>query len=474
MIIMTDMPFHEIANLFPLLAGAEYAALKADIEANGLHEGIWTHKGKIIDGRNRYRVCRELGREPQFREWDGNGSLVTFVVSLNLHRRHLTSSQRAAIAAEILPLLQAEAKERQRAAGGDRKSAKAKAKEKPKAKGRGANTGGSVPELFPEPIRDDGEARKQAAKAAGTNTRYVNLAAQVKECNPVLFEQMKAGEINVTQAAAKAKRQQAQEDARRQVHELETAKGKCGEWPLEIKANDVAGRLAELKAAVLAREEFVARKATIDGWRQQAREFEQEIERLYAQVQRLDDQAWDAERHMDLEAREIVEEEHGRAVNAWKAVVPIYDKDFQAKLEAAAQDGWDEEVRELLLNRVGRCEMCAAVLDQRDDVPDKPERRYTVCTWCRAHRGETHCEVCAKPIPDGGFDGLCGECNPEEKARKEADQRAFHEFLLDSGRSPASMTTEEREAAYTQWLSQKLEEAMAFFTKGNIKQEATT
>jgi hypothetical protein len=41
------------------------------------------------------------GINPIFREWDGSGSLVSFVVSLNLHRRHLNESQRAMVAAKI-------------------------------------------------------------------------------------------------------------------------------------------------------------------------------------------------------------------------------------------------------------------------------------------------------------------------------------------------------------------------------------
>jgi hypothetical protein len=84
--------FHEVANIFPMMQGEEFDALKADIAANGLREPIWLHPdGRIIDGRNRYRACCELSIEPEYHTWNGSGSLVSFVVSLNLHRRHLTA-----------------------------------------------------------------------------------------------------------------------------------------------------------------------------------------------------------------------------------------------------------------------------------------------------------------------------------------------------------------------------------------------
>ena len=58
-----------------------------------------------------YRASRssssQLGKagvEPKFQEWNGKGSLVAFVVSLNLHRRHLNESQRALVAARIANL----------------------------------------------------------------------------------------------------------------------------------------------------------------------------------------------------------------------------------------------------------------------------------------------------------------------------------------------------------------------------------
>jgi hypothetical protein len=45
-----------------------------------------------------------VGVGAEFREWDGEGSPVAFVVSLNLHRRPLNESQRATGAAKIANL----------------------------------------------------------------------------------------------------------------------------------------------------------------------------------------------------------------------------------------------------------------------------------------------------------------------------------------------------------------------------------
>src|SRR5690606_38581155 len=48
---------------------------------------------------------RHIGIEPQTRTYDGDDSgLVKFVVSLNLHRRHLNESQRAMVAARLANL----------------------------------------------------------------------------------------------------------------------------------------------------------------------------------------------------------------------------------------------------------------------------------------------------------------------------------------------------------------------------------
>ena len=100
--------FHPAANLFPLVEQQVLAELAADIVANGLIEPIWRHRdGRIIDGRNRWLACEMAGVECRHRTYTRDDeTIVAFVISKNLHRRHLTTDQRAAIAADIANLKQ--------------------------------------------------------------------------------------------------------------------------------------------------------------------------------------------------------------------------------------------------------------------------------------------------------------------------------------------------------------------------------
>lgn len=102
--LIEQIEYHPVASIFPMMNSQEFMDLKADIADNGLREPIWMYQGKIIDGRNRYRACVDLGIEPDFREWPGDGDIVKFVLSLNLIRRHLNESQRAMIAARVANL----------------------------------------------------------------------------------------------------------------------------------------------------------------------------------------------------------------------------------------------------------------------------------------------------------------------------------------------------------------------------------
>lgn len=99
---MQELKPHEYANLFPMMTDDELTALVDDMKRNGFDETapIVTLRGKILDGRNRYKAAQLAGVKPDFIEYDGDDPLG-FVLRHNLHRRHLNESQRAVIASRL-------------------------------------------------------------------------------------------------------------------------------------------------------------------------------------------------------------------------------------------------------------------------------------------------------------------------------------------------------------------------------------
>ena len=93
------MEYHEYANLFPMLPDSELKELANDIAANGLQTPISLYEGKILDGRNRFRACEIASVAAKFEEYTG-GDALAFVMSHNLHRRHLNPSQLAMVGAK--------------------------------------------------------------------------------------------------------------------------------------------------------------------------------------------------------------------------------------------------------------------------------------------------------------------------------------------------------------------------------------
>jgi N6-adenosine-specific RNA methylase IME4 len=174
--------------IFPELSETEYNDLVEDLKQHGLRETIKTYKGKVVDGKNRLRACRDAGVTPRFEEWNGEGSLIAYVVSLNLKRRHLTADQKAAIAVSLLPLLEEEAKERVREHGGT-------------APGKQKTPVSKIPQVF-------GKSRDQAAKIVGVNPHYVSDFKKIQETRPELAEKIRKGEVKIVEAKRELKREQ--------------------------------------------------------------------------------------------------------------------------------------------------------------------------------------------------------------------------------------------------------------------------
>ena len=189
------MQFHEAANIFPLLEEKELQELRGDIEKHGQRDTIVLCDGKILDGRNRYTACTMAGIKPRCKdvsELDGYDAdafdPVAYVLSLNLHRRHLTVSQASMCAARARDLWAKraeEAKERQKQAG--------------KEHGRGKE---KVPHNCAEPI-NKGETRKQIARDFGVSHASVDRARLVQENGiPEVAAAVDAGKISVNRACS--------------------------------------------------------------------------------------------------------------------------------------------------------------------------------------------------------------------------------------------------------------------------------
>lgn len=76
---------HPAALVFQSMNDDRYRELVADIKLNGQLEPITVYDGMILDGRNRYRACLELGIEPVVRNYEGDP--WSFSWSLNGARR---------------------------------------------------------------------------------------------------------------------------------------------------------------------------------------------------------------------------------------------------------------------------------------------------------------------------------------------------------------------------------------------------
>lgn len=170
---------HEAANLFPL-DEETIGELAEDIRQRGQMVPIELLDGKVLDGRRRLLACEKAGVEPTFKAVDV-ADPVAYVLSLNLHRRHLDKSQCSMIGARAREMYDKAAKERQIEAG--------------RTHGRG-----KVPELVPEPI-SRGDSRDRAGAAVGVCGPMIDRATRVlRKGTPELISAVDDGKISVSRA----------------------------------------------------------------------------------------------------------------------------------------------------------------------------------------------------------------------------------------------------------------------------------
>lgn len=174
---------HPIANAFPMMNAEQFQGLKDDIDERGQQEAIVYWQGQLVDGRNRLKACQEIGIEPIECELDDDADATAYVISANLHRRHLTTAQRSMVAAKLATLKNGSNQHKSKSEG---------------------------------PSNDGPSCRDNAAKLLNVSTASVDRAKHVvANGSKELVQAVERGEVNLNQAvkltkAVKSKGEQSQ------------------------------------------------------------------------------------------------------------------------------------------------------------------------------------------------------------------------------------------------------------------------
>lgn len=143
---------------------------------------IVLYEGKILDGRNRYAAAKKAGVDPVFIEYNGIDAWK-YVVSQNLHRRHLDETQRAGVVSKRANMTKADAGR----LGGTSKKATANL------------------QLL---------TIKEVAEEMNVSPRTVATYRAVAAAMPELVEKMDSGEMTAHEAHKKVKEQRRNEERR--------------------------------------------------------------------------------------------------------------------------------------------------------------------------------------------------------------------------------------------------------------------
>lgn len=194
--VIAGYKVHPLASRFPLIEGTEFEDLVDAAARAGRLYPVETHRGFLIDGRNRLRVQEELrGRGIEIDlpvvEWEptGDETVEEHIWSVNANRRHQTADQRAALALVFLPSIRAARQARQEAS-------------------RFGKNGGDTAEMISPPpdAAATNPGRSSAAKDAASSVGHLAALANISHYKAsqavALYKAVEEGEVSETEIDA--------------------------------------------------------------------------------------------------------------------------------------------------------------------------------------------------------------------------------------------------------------------------------
>lgn len=222
---------HKFANAFPMMDQTQMAQQIESVRTHGQTTKIVLLNGDVLDGRNTLFAVLECNQVPEFREFgsdpkDGD-SPAAYVITHNLHRRHLSPGQRATSAVEFVPFFEEEAAARMKAGqfkkaaepapeiiatptpsiegitGGEQESNVIAGEFKTQAASPVVATSAAPATKKPS---KKGTAVQQAAEMFSVSPTLVKLGRRLKKDHPALYEKVLNKEMTVHAADTEAKR----------------------------------------------------------------------------------------------------------------------------------------------------------------------------------------------------------------------------------------------------------------------------
>ncbi len=175
------------------LTASEYAALERSILAEGCRDALVLWGDVLIDGHNRYAICRQHGIEFKTVQNDSFASLeevMLWMIDNHLARRSVTDFQRGMFALRKKAILAVRAKEQQE------KQPQPQPEAQPESHADAAAAPVAQPAL---------STREEVARAAGISSNAISRIEKIqKTAAPQLVEAVRLGTISLNAAAAVA------------------------------------------------------------------------------------------------------------------------------------------------------------------------------------------------------------------------------------------------------------------------------
>lgn len=187
--------FHPAADAFPLMDAQRFSELREDIKERGQIVPITICDDAILDGRNRYKACLELGIEPKEEHFTGDPWL--YVWSLNGQRRDIGAEQRYLIWKFCYEHSDQWVREQERIWNEANKKRSVSIQTQPRTEDGKFQP--IVEQIVPLPVKIH-KTRESKAILSKTNKGAVQRGDQLAKERPDLAEKVRKGEMKPSEA----------------------------------------------------------------------------------------------------------------------------------------------------------------------------------------------------------------------------------------------------------------------------------